>query len=155
MPILSIAFGSQSLLRTTSDLTGSVTNWRTEGGDQRGAVNESWIKFFFKNWHISQVQTPKPKPCKKVMNTHQPPANKWSPQSYKASGRRMRSNRHSVSKIWPKRWMNVELKLLVGQCLAQPYIVRLGLTMSNWRSLEKHEFLPKFAHFFPTLILEV
>jgi hypothetical protein len=33
---LYVAFGSQSLLRTTSDLTGPDTNWRTEGGDQRG-----------------------------------------------------------------------------------------------------------------------
>jgi hypothetical protein len=34
-------------------------------------VNKSQIKFFGKNWPMSQVQTPKPKPYKKVMNAHQ------------------------------------------------------------------------------------
>jgi hypothetical protein len=32
-------------------------------------LNGSLIKFFYKNWLMSQVQSPKPKHCKKVMNT--------------------------------------------------------------------------------------
>jgi hypothetical protein len=64
---LLVAFGSQSLLRITSDLIGSDTNRRTEGGDQRG-VNGSLNKFFYKNQPMSQVQTPKTKPYKKLMN---------------------------------------------------------------------------------------
>jgi hypothetical protein len=32
-------------------------------------VNGSQIKFFCKNWPMSQVQTLKPEPYKKVMNT--------------------------------------------------------------------------------------
>jgi hypothetical protein len=32
-------------------------------------VNGSQSKFLYKNWPMSQVQTPKPKPYKKVMNT--------------------------------------------------------------------------------------
>jgi hypothetical protein len=39
---------------------------RPKGG---GGLNGSLIKFFCKNWPMSQVQTPEPKPCKKVMNT--------------------------------------------------------------------------------------
>jgi hypothetical protein len=33
---LHVAFGSQNLLKTTGDQTGSDTNWRTGEGDQRG-----------------------------------------------------------------------------------------------------------------------
>jgi hypothetical protein len=33
---LHVTFGSQSLLRTRSDLTSSDTNWMTEGGDWSG-----------------------------------------------------------------------------------------------------------------------
>jgi hypothetical protein len=33
---LHVAFGSQSLLKPTSDQTGSDTNWRTRKDDQRG-----------------------------------------------------------------------------------------------------------------------
>jgi hypothetical protein len=39
------------------------------GGGRGGGVNGSLIKFFCKNLPMSQVQTPKPKPYKKVMNT--------------------------------------------------------------------------------------
>jgi hypothetical protein len=35
----------------------------------RGGVNGSQSKFLYKNWHMSQVQTQKPKPYKKEMNT--------------------------------------------------------------------------------------
>jgi hypothetical protein len=35
----------------------------------RGGVNGSRIKFFCKNWPMSQVQIARPKPYKKVMNT--------------------------------------------------------------------------------------
>jgi hypothetical protein len=48
-----------------------VIVWRTEGVDRRW-VNVSRIKFFCKNRPMTQVQIRKPKPCKKVMNTHQP-----------------------------------------------------------------------------------
>jgi hypothetical protein len=34
-----------------------------------GGVNGSLIQFFFKNWPMFQVETLKPKSCKKVMNT--------------------------------------------------------------------------------------
>jgi hypothetical protein len=34
-----------------------------------GGVNESQSKFLYKNWPISQVQTSKSKPYKKVINT--------------------------------------------------------------------------------------
>jgi hypothetical protein len=89
---LYVAFGSQSLLRTTSDLTGPDTNWRTEGGDQRGGVNGSQIKFFCKNRPMSQVQTPKTKTLQecvehtnqqirndtlKVMNVAEKELNQW------------------------------------------------------------------------------
>jgi hypothetical protein len=37
---LHVTFGSQSLLRTTSDLIGSDTNWRTEESDQKGGEGE-------------------------------------------------------------------------------------------------------------------
>jgi hypothetical protein len=38
---LYVVFGTQSLLRTTSGLTSSDTNGRTERGDRRGGVNRS------------------------------------------------------------------------------------------------------------------
>jgi inner membrane protein involved in colicin E2 resistance len=41
---LHVAFRSQSLLKSTSDKTGSDTNWRTGEDDQRG-VNGSQSKF--------------------------------------------------------------------------------------------------------------
>jgi hypothetical protein len=41
---LHVAFGSQSLLKSTGDQTGSDTNSRTGEGDQRG-VNRSQSKF--------------------------------------------------------------------------------------------------------------
>jgi hypothetical protein len=69
---LHVTFRSQSLLKPTCDETGSDTNRRSEGGDQRGAVNGSQIKFFCKKWPMSQVQSPKPKLYKKVMNCHTP-----------------------------------------------------------------------------------
>jgi hypothetical protein len=34
-----------------------------------GGVNGSQSKFLCKNWPMSQVETPNPKPYKKVMNT--------------------------------------------------------------------------------------
>jgi hypothetical protein len=40
-----------------------------EKATRGGGVNGSQSKFFCKNWAMSQVQTPKPKPYKKVMNT--------------------------------------------------------------------------------------
>jgi hypothetical protein len=42
-----------------------------EGSEKatRAGVNESQSKFLCKNWPMSQVQTPKSKPYKKVMNT--------------------------------------------------------------------------------------
>jgi hypothetical protein len=39
----------------------------TRGGGE--GVNGSLIKLFYKNWPMSQVQTTKPKPYKKVNNT--------------------------------------------------------------------------------------
>jgi hypothetical protein len=42
---LHVSFGSQSLLKPTSNQAGSDTNWSTKGGDRRG-VNGSRIKFF-------------------------------------------------------------------------------------------------------------
>jgi hypothetical protein len=47
----------------------SIGVCRTEGDYQRGGVNGSLIKFFCKNWPMSQVETLNPKPWKKVMNT--------------------------------------------------------------------------------------
>jgi hypothetical protein len=64
----------------------------------RGGVNGSQSKFLCKNWPMSQVQTPKPKPYKKVMNT---PTNiiEMTPQSYECSEKRMELIGHPVSKI--------------------------------------------------------
>jgi hypothetical protein len=42
---LHVVFGSQSLLKPTSDQTGSDTNWMIEKGDQSG-VNGSQSKIF-------------------------------------------------------------------------------------------------------------
>jgi hypothetical protein len=50
---LHFACRSQSLLKPTSDQTGSDTNWRTEEGDQRG-VNGSQSKFLKETWPMSQ-----------------------------------------------------------------------------------------------------
>jgi hypothetical protein len=56
---LHVAFGSQSLLKPTSDQTGSDTNWRTREGDQRG-VNGSQSKFLEGTWPISQIEPDNP-----------------------------------------------------------------------------------------------
>jgi hypothetical protein len=48
--------------------------------------------------------------------THQPTAYKWSPRTYECSGKRMRSIGQLISKIWPKQWTNVGLKLSVRHC---------------------------------------
>jgi hypothetical protein len=50
---LHVAFGSQILLKPTSDQTGSDTNGRTREGDQRG-VNEIQSKFLIGTCLISQ-----------------------------------------------------------------------------------------------------
>jgi hypothetical protein len=52
---LHVTFGSQSMLKPTSDQTGSDTNWRTREGDQRG-VNGSQSKFLEGTWPISQIE---------------------------------------------------------------------------------------------------
>jgi hypothetical protein len=42
---------------------------------------------------------------------------------------------HPVSKIWPKHWTTVGLKLSVGHCPVEPDIVQLGVSRAqNWRS---------------------
>jgi hypothetical protein len=52
---LYVAFGSQSLLKPTSDETGFDTNGRTREGDQRGGgVNGSQSKFLRETWPISR-----------------------------------------------------------------------------------------------------
>jgi hypothetical protein len=57
--LLQVVFESQSLLKPTSDQTGSDTNWRTEEGDQRG-LNGSQSKFLEVTRHISQNQPDAP-----------------------------------------------------------------------------------------------
>jgi hypothetical protein len=71
---------------------------------------------FTRNWPMS----PRSKPQAK---THE---GKWwrlltnriemIPQNYEASGRIMRSNEYSISKIWPKQWTNVGLKTVQQTC---------------------------------------
>jgi hypothetical protein len=56
---LNTAFGSQSLLKSTGDQTGSDTNGKTGEGDQSG-VNGSQSKFIAEIWHISQNQPEAP-----------------------------------------------------------------------------------------------
>jgi hypothetical protein len=59
---LHVAFGSQSLLKPTSDQTGSDTNWKTGEGDQKGeeGVNGSQSKFLVRTWPISQNRSDAP-----------------------------------------------------------------------------------------------
>jgi hypothetical protein len=49
---LHVTFGSQSLLKPTSDQTGSDTNWMTGQGDK--GVNESQLKFLEGTWLMPQ-----------------------------------------------------------------------------------------------------
>jgi hypothetical protein len=69
------------------------------GGGGGGTVAES--KFFCKNYSMSQVQTLKPKPFNKVMNT---PTNsvEMIPSMLRTQQKKMGSIGHPVSKIWPK-----------------------------------------------------
>jgi hypothetical protein len=57
---LHLSFGSQSLLRTTSDLTGCDINQMTEEATRGGGVNGSLIKFFHKNLADSKPQAKTP-----------------------------------------------------------------------------------------------
>jgi hypothetical protein len=92
---------------------GDVRPKEREGPSMWGG---SLIKFFHKNPvyvpHLKlKAKTPERKWSKILTNRIE-----WSSQKYKASGRRMWSNRHSVNKIRPKQWTNVGLKLSVGHC---------------------------------------
>jgi hypothetical protein len=73
--------------------------------------------------------------------TYQPTMYKWSPRSYKHNRKRMGSIGHPVSKIWPKRWMDVGLKISVGHCPVELKTKGRILSGSRWtlsdrRSLE-------------------
>jgi hypothetical protein len=57
---LQITFGSQSLLKPTSDQTGSDTNWRTGEGDQRGGEWEP-IKILMQELAYVPSSNPKAK----------------------------------------------------------------------------------------------
>jgi hypothetical protein len=52
---LYVAFRSPSLLKPTSDQTGSDTNLRTGEGNQRRGVNGSQLKFLEGTWPMSQI----------------------------------------------------------------------------------------------------
>jgi hypothetical protein len=60
---------STKLLLSLESIYEMIIEGPREVTGRGGGVNGSRIKFFHKNRPMSQVQTPKPKPCKKVMNT--------------------------------------------------------------------------------------
>jgi hypothetical protein len=66
---LHVVFESQSWLRTMSDLTRSDINSRTKGATGGGGLNGSRIKFFLKNWSMSQNQNPVQPLCYKVIKS--------------------------------------------------------------------------------------
>jgi hypothetical protein len=83
---------------------------------------------------MSQVQTPKPKPCMKVMNTptnsiETPPSKLWT------RWKRMWSNGHRVSKIWPKQWINIaaETARRTGPTLDQKCLVLEDISVKRAR----------------------
>jgi hypothetical protein len=128
---LHIAFGSQSLLKTTSDQTGSNTNWRTVEGDQRGWMGAN--KNSYERTSLCLKFKPQSQNPIRKWWTHQPTAQKWSPQSYERSGKRMRSIRHPISKIWPKQWTNIAAKTPQWTCSALDRICPASADISgNW-----------------------
>jgi hypothetical protein len=93
-------------------------------------VNGSQSKLLFKNWPMSQVQIPKPKPYKKVMNT---PTNiiEMTPSKLWTQRKRMGSIGHSVSKIWSKQWTNIAAKTPRWTCLALDRICPVSADISG------------------------
>jgi hypothetical protein len=70
-------------------------------------MNGSLIKLCCKNWPISQVQTTKLKPFKKVMNI---PTNiiEMISSKLRMQRKKMGSIGHQVSKIWSKQSSNID-----------------------------------------------
>jgi hypothetical protein len=83
--------GLSSSLVVTGEFSHSYFDIHSEGPEKatRGGVKGSQSKFLEENWPMSQVQTPKPKPYKNVMNTPTNSVDKIS-QRYERSGKRMR-----------------------------------------------------------------
>jgi hypothetical protein len=122
--LLSFVFSSVSCALSFSSLRGMRPGchpqlraptrfpWLLPEGPEKATIAEGvsgrQSKFLCKNWS-PKFKPQSQNPTRKWL-THQPTTQKWSPQSYEHSGKRMRSIGHPVSKIWTKEWMNVIAK---------------------------------------------